>query len=336
MRSSLQLSVLLLVLSVSSSASIVLAHGGHGNEFGGSQAVQSAGSVQVDEATAKRMGLKLETVTRKPLVFGIKTTGQIESLPNQKVAVTTPVTGTVTQLLVDPGDVVEAGQPVAVMTTRELVELRTTALDRRSEAIGSVQQAEADLRLAQQNLTQQNKIVATGIQQARTELSFAQERYDKDRSLLASGAIPRRTFLESETKLAEARAALTKAESALEVSAAQAQLQRAESAVSVAQSRVCSEWRDLPGAAAATGSQTQRGRHDYYYVRSNCRNRCRSRNHPGRIGAGRRQKGDDDRQQQQCAGVGQPLRKGSEPSQGRAKSAGQGGRSHLRGSDQRH
>ena len=229
---------MLLVLSVGSSAAIVLAHGGHGNEFGDSQAVQSAGSVQVDEATTKRLGLKVETVTRKPLAFGIKTTGQIETLPNQKVEVTTPVTGTVTQLLVNPGDAVAAGQPVAVMTTPELAELRTTALDRLRSAIGSVQQAEADLRLAQQNLTQQNKIVATGIQQARSELSFAQERYDKDRSLLSSGAIPRRTFLESETKLAEARAALTKAESALEISAAQAQLQRAESAVSVAQSRV--------------------------------------------------------------------------------------------------
>ena len=238
MRSYLQLSVTLLVLSVGTSTTIVLAHGGHGNEFGGSQTVQATGSVQVDEATAKRLGLKLETVSRRPLAFGIKTTGQIETLPNQKVEVTTPVTGTVTQLLVKPSDVVEAGQPVAVMTTPELAELRTTALDRRSEAIGSIQQAEADLRLAQQNLTQQNKILGTGIQQARSQLSFAQERSDKDRSLLASGAIPRRTFLESETKLTEAQAALTKAESALEVSAAQAQLQRAESAVSVAQSRV--------------------------------------------------------------------------------------------------
>ena len=127
MRSHFQLSALLL-LSVATPSAIVLAHGGHGNEFGGSQAVQAVGSVQVDEATAKRMGLKLETISRKSLAFGIKTTGQIENLPNQKVAVTTPVTGTVTQLLMNPGDVVEAGQPVAVMATPELAELRTTEL----------------------------------------------------------------------------------------------------------------------------------------------------------------------------------------------------------------
>ena len=230
---------LLSSLLLTPTPAIVLAHGGHSNAFqDGSQPAASAGAIQVDDATAKRLGLRVEAVSRQRLAFGIKTTGKIEALPNQMVEVTTPVTGTVIKLLVNPGDRVNAGQPVAVMTTPELAELRTTALDRRAEAIGSVQQAGADLRLAQRNLEQQRKIVAADIQQARTEVSFAQERYDKDRELLNSGAIPRRTFLESETKLAEAKAALAKADSALEVSQAQAQLQRAQSAVGVAQSRV--------------------------------------------------------------------------------------------------
>ncbi len=184
------------------------------------------------------MGLKVEAVSRRRLAFGVKTTGKIEALPNQSVEITTPVTGTVIKLLVNPGDSVRAGQPVAVMTAPELTERRTTALDRRADAIGAVQQAEADLRLAQRNLEQQRKIVAANIEQAKTEVSFAQERYDKDKTLLESGAIPRRTFLESETKLAEAKASLAKAASALEVSQAQAQLQRAQSAVEVARSRV--------------------------------------------------------------------------------------------------
>jgi cobalt-zinc-cadmium efflux system membrane fusion protein len=232
--SSTLLSLLLLSTPVK-----VFAHGGHGNEFQeGSQATQAAGAIQVDAATAKRMGLKVEPVSRQRLAFGIKATGQIEALPNQQVEVTTPVGGTVLRLLAKPGETVSAGQAVATMTSSELAELRTTALDRRSEAIGSTQQAAADLRLAQQNYAQQQKIAATDIQQARTELSFSQERYDKDKELLARGAIPRRTMLESETKLAEARAALTKAESRLQVSEAAAQLTRAQSGVEVAQSKV--------------------------------------------------------------------------------------------------
>jgi cobalt-zinc-cadmium efflux system membrane fusion protein len=180
----------------------------------------------------------VEPVSRQRLAFGVKTTGQIEALPNQQVEVTTPVGGTVSRLLVKPGDGVQAGQAVAIMTSPELAELRTTALDRRTEAIASVQQAQADLRLAQQNLVQQQRIVATEIQEAQTGLNFAQERYDKDKVLLERGAIPRRQFLESESNLATARAALAKADSGLPVSEAKAQLQRAQSAVEVAQSRV--------------------------------------------------------------------------------------------------
>jgi cobalt-zinc-cadmium efflux system membrane fusion protein len=228
------LSLLLLTPSVR-----VLAHAGHGNEFqGGGQPAQSAGAIQVDAATARRMGLKVEPVSRQRLAFGIKTTGQIETLPNQQVEVTTPVGGTLIRLLVRPGETVEAGQPVAVMTSPDLAQLRTTALDRKAEAIEAVQQAEADLRLAQENYRQQQRIAATDVQQARTELSFAQERYDKDKELLERGAIPRRSFLESETKLAEARAALAKAESRLQVAESAAQLKRAQSSVQVAQSRV--------------------------------------------------------------------------------------------------
>ncbi|HEY9827275.1 MAG TPA: efflux RND transporter periplasmic adaptor subunit [Stenomitos sp.] len=228
------LSLLLLTATVK-----VLAHGGHGNEFqSGSQPAQSVGAIHVDLDTARRMGLKVEPVSQQRLAFGIKTTGQIEPLPNQQVEVTTPVGGTVIRLLVRPGETVAAGQPVAIMTSPELAELRTTAFDRRSEAIATVKQAQADLGLAQENYRQQQTIAITDVQQAKTELSFAQERYEKDKELVDRGALPRRTVLESETKLAEARAALAKAESRLQVAEAAAQLKRAQSAVEVAQSRI--------------------------------------------------------------------------------------------------
>lgn len=233
-----RLSATLLTLGLlAGSPAIVLAHGGHGDEFKGG-ATQSSGSVQVDAATAQRLGFKVEPVTRQRLAFGIKTTGQIESLPNRQVEVTTPVGGTLLRLLVKPGDAVEAGQPLAIMTSPDLAQLRTEALDRRSEATGTVQQAEADLQLAQENLDRQKTIVDREIQQARSVFDFAQESYTKDQQLAQTGALPRRAALESGTKLAGARANLSKAESRLAVSEAQAQLKRAQSALEVARSRV--------------------------------------------------------------------------------------------------
>ncbi|HBB34013.1 MAG TPA: efflux RND transporter periplasmic adaptor subunit, partial [Cyanobacteria bacterium UBA9273] len=73
--------ILSLVLLASPIA--VLAHAGHGgHEFQSTnEAVQPADAIQVDAATAKRLGIKVEPVKRQQVAIGIKTTGQIETLP---------------------------------------------------------------------------------------------------------------------------------------------------------------------------------------------------------------------------------------------------------------
>jgi len=218
---------------------VVLAHGGHGNEFqGGGEATQTAGSIQVDAETAKRLGIKVEPVNKTELAVGIKTTGQIETLPNKKVEVTAPIPGTVVELLVEPGASVKAGQPVALLSSPDLVELRVESQEKRAEAEADLQQAQADLKLAQQNLERQSQIAAADIEQTRTELKVAQEQYDRDRDLVRAGALPRRQMLESLAHLAEGKAQLAKATSRREVLEAEAQLKRAQSAVKVAQSRI--------------------------------------------------------------------------------------------------
>ncbi|WNZ27346.1 efflux RND transporter periplasmic adaptor subunit [Leptolyngbya sp. NK1-12] len=214
----------------------VVAHGGHGDEFHSHEA-QSADSIQVDAKTAQRIGLKVEPVMLRRLAFGIKATGQIEALPSRRVEVTYPVGGTIVRLFVQPGDRVKQGQPVAVITSAELAELRVDALDRQVEMSGEVEKAKADLLLAQQTYQQQQQIAHTQIQQAQTELGVAQEQFERDRELMEQGAIPRREYLESEAHLATARNALTEAESRLAVLDAAADLKRAQTAVEVAQDR---------------------------------------------------------------------------------------------------
>jgi cobalt-zinc-cadmium efflux system membrane fusion protein len=229
------LSLLLLTTPV-----VVLAHGGHGEHFqGGTEASQSSEAIKVDAQTAKRLGIKVEPVTRQRLAIGIKTTGQIEALPNQKVEVTTPIQeATVARLLVEPGALVSAGQAVAILYSPELAELRVASAEKRAEAEADVQEAQADLRLAQQNYERQRRLAAADLQQARTQSAFAQERYSKDRQLAVAGALPRRQAFESRAQLAEAKAAEARVASRGDVLEAAAQLKRAQSALSVSQSRV--------------------------------------------------------------------------------------------------
>ncbi len=228
------LSIVLLATPMS-----VLAHGGHGEDFqGGSEATVAPGSIQVDAQTAKRLGIKVQPVERQRLAVGLKTTGQIETLPNKQAEVTAPIPGIVTELLVEPGTYVKANQPVAVLAAPELVELGVASQEKKAEGQADLQQAQADLRLGQQNYQRYLQITAAEIAQAQSQLAFAQERYDKDKVLATEGALPRRQALESQTQLAQAKAELTKASSRREVIEAQAQVKRAQSAVEVAKSRI--------------------------------------------------------------------------------------------------
>lgn len=228
------LSVLLIA-----SPAVVLAHSGHGNEFQGGTQAPSGTSIQVDADTAKRLGIKVEPVKRQRLSVGIKTTGQIETLPSQKVEVTTPISGAkVVELLVEPGASVKKGQTVAVVTSPDLVTLRVESQEKLAQGQADLLQAQADLRLAQQNYEKYQKITAAEIAQAQSQVNFAQEKYDKDKELADSGALARRNALESQTQLAQAKAELVKASSGRDIIEAENQLKRAQAAVKVAKSRI--------------------------------------------------------------------------------------------------
>ena len=230
--------VLLILVSLAA-PSAILAHGGHGDEFQeGTSASQSVNSIQVDVETTKRLGIKVEPAWRQQLAVSLKTTGQIETLPNRKVAVTAPIDGTVVELQAKPGDRVTKGQIVAVLSSPELAQLRVDSVQKQAEAEPSLQQALADLRLAKENYDRQQTLVATDIQQQEAKLAIAQEKHNRDQALVVTGALERRAMLDSATQVAEAKIELSKAQSRLPALEAKAQLKRATAAVEVAQSRI--------------------------------------------------------------------------------------------------
>jgi membrane fusion protein, heavy metal efflux system len=232
-----RLSGTLLGLGLLALPAIALAHAGHGDAFSDGDSTAQVGSIQVDAQTAKRIGLKVEPVTLRQMAVGTQATGQIETLPSRQVEVTNPAGGTVVKLFVKPGDVVQQGEALAVMTSGELAELRTDALDRRAETTGLVQEAQTNLKLAQQTFAQQQQIAQAAIAQAQTDLRVAQEQYDRDQELSLQGALPPRDLLSSEAQLAAAKKAWTEAQSRLEVLNAGAERDRAQTALKVAQAR---------------------------------------------------------------------------------------------------
>jgi membrane fusion protein, heavy metal efflux system len=169
---------------------LVLAHGGHGDEFkSGGAASGNNQAIEVDDATAKRLGLKVAAAKSQKLEIGLKTTGQIEILPDRKADVTAPIKGKIVTLLVQPGAVVKQGQAVATMTSGELSDLRVSSQEKRAEAEASRQQAQVDLKLAQENYQRFDRIAQAEIGQAQTQLAAAQAQYQRDRALVSGGSI---------------------------------------------------------------------------------------------------------------------------------------------------
>jgi membrane fusion protein, heavy metal efflux system len=175
------LSLLLLTAPTAVMAGAGHDHSGAGSFQGGSD---SNNSVNVDKETAQRLGIKVEPAKKQPLDVGIKTTGQIETLPDQRVDVTAPMTSKVVELLVKPGSKVKKGQPVAVIASPELVELRVGSQSKQADALGALQKAQADFRLAKENLDRQQQISNAEIDQAKTQLTAAQAQYSRDSALV--------------------------------------------------------------------------------------------------------------------------------------------------------
>jgi membrane fusion protein, heavy metal efflux system len=216
----------IIILSTGFNPKIVFAGAGH--DHSGASSFKAGGeassAVKVDPETIKRLGIKVEPVKDRPLDIGIKTTGQIETLPDQKVEVTAPLTSKVVQLLVKPGSKVVKGQPIAVIASPELVNLRVDAQGKQSDAQGALQKAQVNLQLAQDNLVKQQTIANAEIAQARTKLTATQAQYDRDKQIVNQSGVLKvaRSNLKLQQQIANAE--ITRANT--EVAIAQEQYDR--------------------------------------------------------------------------------------------------------------
>ncbi|MEG4454448.1 efflux RND transporter periplasmic adaptor subunit [Microcoleus sp. N9_A1] len=213
-----RISGLIITLAFFTSPAAVFAHAGHGNEFHQSgETTQTPAAISVDAETAKRLGIKVSPAARQRLDIGIKTTGQIETLPNQKVEVTAPVAGKVVELLVKPGDKVSKNQPVAVLSSSELGQLRVESLSKRAEAEADLQQAQGDLKLATENYDRQIQISAAEIAQAKTQLTAVTKQYQREQELVNKRSVVKVAKENYQRQVEIAQAEIARAETELTV-----------------------------------------------------------------------------------------------------------------------
>ena len=162
--------------------------------------------------------------TSGPGVGFVSGNGRVEAT---EIDIATKLAGRVQTLLVNEGDFVHAGQPLAEMQIDTLDAQRNEARAQSQQAVSAVASAEAQVAARQSDTASAQAAVV----QRESELDSAQRRFARSETLSKEGAVPIQIFDDDRAAARGAAAAVT---------AAQAQVAAAQSAILAAHAQVAS------------------------------------------------------------------------------------------------
>jgi membrane fusion protein, heavy metal efflux system len=164
----------------------------HGDEHGEGEGKE----VKLDPEVLESAGIEVEGVTQRPAVALLKTTGTIETNPQQTQAVTPLVGGRVENVSGAVGDYVQKGALLAVIASPEIAEMH-----------GKLHEAETRLALAERNLARvtraENRVA---VLQAKAKLDEAEATLKRTRRLIELGAGAGKDLIAAETAYKTAKA----------------------------------------------------------------------------------------------------------------------------------
>jgi membrane fusion protein (multidrug efflux system) len=134
------------------------------------------------------------------------------------VQITPLIAGTVSEVLVDDTDRVEAGQPLVRLNPADA----RLAFERSRAALAQAVRELRALRAQDGSLDAQSKLRSAELQRARADLARAEDDAARRRKLVAAGAVSDEEMRHAEATLAAARSAVIAAESAQAAAAQQA------------------------------------------------------------------------------------------------------------------
>ncbi len=102
------------------SPSPVFAHEGHLEAPGTETAAPATGPVRISEETRRNIELRTEKVDLRPIQTVFEAIGKIEPIPARSGAVSSRISGRITQIFTNEGESVTKGQPIAEVESRQL------------------------------------------------------------------------------------------------------------------------------------------------------------------------------------------------------------------------
>lgn len=170
-------------------------HAGEDGEKHGDEHSQE-GAIEVDEETAKLVGIKTEEAVQGQIEETIPTAGKVLVAPNAQAVIGAKVGGRAVRVLAEPGQAVRAGQVLVVIDSPQIADLR-----------GQLIEARAKLQLAEQKIERTKKAEnRAAMIQAKNRLDLSQANLERKRRLAELGAAAGREVAEAEAENKNAKA----------------------------------------------------------------------------------------------------------------------------------
>ncbi len=172
---------------------------GQSTSFVGAEPTGPSGEVIPLSGMAKAaIGLQVETVTRRPLPLTIETTGKIESIPLREFIQHAPLAGRITDVKVELGDNVQAGDVMVTVDSPEINQLAAATVQNKADLESEISEAESQF--------------GADIEQARVQVNLWEASVKREKKLFEEGILAQKALLESQ---AQYKLALSKLEAAV-------------------------------------------------------------------------------------------------------------------------
>ncbi len=164
----------------------------HEDEHGEGEAKE----VKLEPETLESAGIEIEGVTQRPAIALLKTTGTIETNPQQTNQVSPLVGGRVESVNAAVGDYVSRGQVIAIIASPQIAQMH-----------GKMHEAETALGIAERNYARVQKAEnRVAVLQAKAKLDEADATLKRTRRLIELGAGAGKDLISAETNYKTAKA----------------------------------------------------------------------------------------------------------------------------------
>lgn len=174
--------------------------------------------VQVQEETAKQIGLRTEKIEIRNLAYQLHLTGQIEAENGRQTDVNSRVAGCLTKILAKPGQAVKRGCVLAVIDSRKISEIQAELLEAKSKLAIAREQTNRELLIYKEQIKRPKALLNAKAVLSNSEIqaNLAEVNYNRQVALYREKISSAKDFLQAKANLEVAKVAYRQAKVAFE------------------------------------------------------------------------------------------------------------------------